>query len=346
MGEGLRLTIYQRMFLPAMLCALAEVIALLWGARAELAFTGAINDYFQIALTTSVLAALLWCGLPFLRQPEFRAMLPSQAAPAWLRARWPLLLFPLLISPTFNLSYTIAKSASPHLVGFHGDWAFARADRILFGTDAWRLTHAIIGPTGSRALSFVYTYVWGVLFVGFGATLNLFGSVETTIRYHSARMLTWLVGGVVVAAWLSAAGPAFADLADARLALEFSPLKVALARILPATDPLLLSQDYLRETLTYGEVVRAGGISAMPSMHVATAALFACVCWPTRLRWPSVIFWLTIWVSSVHFGFHYAVDGAVGSMFAWLAWRASAPIARRGTASLPSLDPYLVPRPV
>ena len=333
------------MFVPTMLCALAEVIALQWGARAGLAFTGAIGDYFQIALTSFVIAALLWCGLPFLRQPEFRALLPSQAASAWLRTRWPLLLFPLLISPTFNLSYTIAKSATPHLVGFHRDWILASADRLLLGTDAWRLTHAVIGPTGSRALSFVYTYVWGVLFVGFGAALNLFGSVETAIRYHSARMLTWLVGGVVVAAWLSAAGPTFADLADPRLGLEFSPLHVALTQILPATDPLLLSQDYLRETLTYGEVVRAGGISAMPSMHVATAALFACVCWRSRLRWPAVIFWLTIWVSSVHFGFHYAVDGALGSLVAGLAWRATAPFVRSGTARLALLDRSPLPEP-
>jgi membrane-associated phospholipid phosphatase len=74
----------------------------------------------------------------------------------------------------------------------------------------------------------------------------------------------------------------------------------------------------------------ASGISAMPSMHVAMATLFAIAGF-RRSRLLGGIFTvyaLTIWVASVHLGWHYALDGVVGAAMMGALWSLSKPIAR------------------
>ena len=77
------------------------------------------------------------------------------------------------------------------------------------------------------------------------------------------------------------------------------------------------------------------GISAMPSMHVATAVLMALYAW-THARWAGfvmAVFAILIMLGSVHLGWHYAVDGYVGALIAWIAWRIGLAVAgREGSA--------------
>lgn len=315
----------RRLFVPVMLTACALLIALQWQAAAGLRGTEALADYFEISPYATMMVFLMWCGLPFFRPTQYRSHVPSKAAVAIFRDRWPLLLFPFLLTPIFNASYTIAKSSIPYLFGYHWEDYCAHLDQLLFGEDPWRITHAFIGPGATRALSIVYTVGWGALFVLMGPILNFYAKSDTALRFHTARMIIWFFGGVLAAAIFSSAGPAFAQYGDPQLGVKFVPLLHSLARLLPPDDVILASQAYLRETRGNGEVFRAGGISAMPSMHVATAALYICVAWRTRFRWAAVAFWMMIWVASVHFGYHYAVDGLAGSLIAWLAWLATAP---------------------
>jgi membrane-associated phospholipid phosphatase len=64
------------------------------------------------------------------------------------------------------------------------------------------------------------------------------------------------------------------------------------------------------------------GISAMPSMHVATTAWIALALsslWP-KLRVPCWIYWLVIFVGSFALGWHYFLDGVVGTIGAIGCW--------------------------
>ena len=90
----------------------------------------------------------------------------------------------------------------------------------------------------------------------------------------------------------------------------------------------LYFQDMLEATQA-GSMDFASGISAMPSMHVAMASLFAIGGFQ-RSRALGVVFSVyavMIWIASVHLGWHYALDGVVGTVMMVALWLLSKPIA-------------------
>lgn len=64
------------------------------------------------------------------------------------------------------------------------------------------------------------------------------------------------------------------------------------------------------------------GISAMPSMHVAMSWVIAFQTFQFRraLGWLMVGFAVLIQFSSVHLGWHYAIDGYLGFVVAVVCW--------------------------
>ncbi len=84
------------------------------------------------------------------------------------------------------------------------------------------------------------------------------------------------------------------------------------------------------------------GVSAMPSMHVATTILFFLLAFAAgkrRLGWFLVGFSLAIFLGSVLLGWHYAVDGYLGALIAYACWKLAGRIVRGGVNSRPSSAP-------
>jgi hypothetical protein len=79
----------------------------------------------------------------------------------------------------------------------------------------------------------------------------------------------------------------------------------------------------LLETHLGKKIMFAGGISAMPSLHVALAVLFACAGFACHRAagWAMTAFAFVIWFGSVHLGWHYAVDGLIGGALAVVLWK-------------------------
>jgi len=130
--------------------------------------------------------------------------------------------------------------------------------------------------------------------------------------------------GNLVATLLSFAGPVYFGRVTG-LADPFAPLMAYLHQANDVVPVMALQvQDMLGQTYAGNSTDIGAGISAMPSLHVATAFSYALLGFAVR-RWLGILlagFATFIFIGSVHLGWHYALDGYVGILCTALTWRA------------------------
>lgn len=254
----------------------------------------------------------------------------------WLPRLLVILILALLLG-----SFTTFKSAIPQIRPFQYDALFMSLDRALFfGHDPWRITHALFGDAMSTwVLQQFYIYWFALMwislaFVTLRADLN-----QLRDQYIMAFSLSFIFIGCLGALLFSSAGPCYYSWA-APAPNVYEPLMERLYYLdqeLRSMSPPrslngLVLQQYLNDAHNDGSLVFGGGISAMPSMHVAVATLVALAAW-TYQRWlggllAPVI--LIIWIGSIHLGWHYAVDGLVAFFLVLIIWWYSGRIVRAG----------------
>lgn len=229
------------------------------------------------------------------------------------------LLLPILIS-----SYVSLKRAIPLINPYRWDPALAQLGRILYGgRQVWEWLQPILGhPWITWSLNVIYNSSY---FVFFGV---LFWNMTSTSRprlrmqYLVTGVLQWALLGSLLATILSSVGPAFYG----RIAGgpdPYAPLLQYL-RSVDLDQPLwaVQTQDLLWQCHVHGDFLAGCGISAMPSMHVATAFSFVLFAFGMN-RWLGAIFAVycaLIFIGSVHLGWHYSSDGYVGIIGTWIIW--------------------------
>lgn len=258
---------------------------------------------------------------------------------------WLWFAIPAVLTPPFLTAFTVMKSLVGIRLGFGWDGFFADLDAAIFGTDPWRLTHALFGSWGTRFLQFWYV-VWGGV-LGFSITLvPLLAPRLQSARFLLAMFLIWPVTGLLLAAAFPSAGPIFVNVFHPDLAARFEPLRASLGQLLERDSPILVSQIYLAKYWDAPVAMKGGGISAFPSVHVAVAVLYVFAGWRILLfRIAALAFATIIWIGSIHTGYHYAVDGLATLVIVPVCWYAAGRIvhavARRHAAS----EPLRAPQP-
>jgi hypothetical protein len=230
----------------------------------------------------------------------------------WYRDRfWALVWPPLLFIALLGL-YGLFKQRVLVDAPFRFDPLFYRLDRAIWGTDPWRLSHP--SPFLTEFLGAAYYGWYAPMMLGTLAACMMTNRIQLRDRYITAFVLTWVIVGSVMAFLLPAAGPCYWS--------EFIPGPNPYAELMQqirqdvatsaSYNPVLDAQAYLLHAHG-GHTVMGGGISAMPSMHVAAATLFACGAWQLNrlVGIGFAIFAGIIWWASVHLGWHYFVDGLV-----------------------------------
>lgn len=229
------------------------------------------------------------------------------------------------------------KAAIPLFNDYTWDRAFIAWDRALFfGHDAWEVMQPVLGfPLVTALLALLYQ-IWFLLLY-LGVLWFAFASMDESVRrrFFLSYVLGWTMIGGALATMLASVGPCFVGplLGDRTFDAQMAYLNAANEQVPVMT---LKVQGMLLDWFHADANGLGSGITAMPSMHVAVAVLF----WfatrhaaPRVARWFGVFF-VVIWISSVHLAYHYAVDGLVSVIAMAAIWRLSAVVFRAWDALL------------
>jgi hypothetical protein len=230
----------------------------------------------------------------------------------------------LILMQPFISAFSSFKILIPVIVPFYLDETFMEIDRLLHGgVDPWVLLHPLLAtPFISSALNFSYN-IW--FFVLFGVVFwQAFSQENHTLRlqFFYSFLSLWILLGIIAATALSSAGPVYYGRITG-LEDPYAPLMAYLHRA-NETFPIwsLEVQAMLWDSYNLGADVAGKGISAMPSLHVAITTLYAFLGWKIN-RWLGIsftVFAFLILISSVHLGWHYAIDGYVSIILTGAIW--------------------------
>ena len=206
---------------------------------------------------------------------------------------------------------------------------FVQWDRFLHGgVDPWTLLWPILGsPIVTTAVNGAYHIWFPMIYIAVCvACLDRSDPNRSTV-FLVAFALCWFVGGNVIATIFASVGPVYYE--PFNLGSDFVP-QMELLRKSHEISPVWALNVHEMLLDGYRNNGLAGGISAMPSMHVASTVLLAFYGF-TYSRWLGLalsVFAFIILLGSVHLAWHYAIDGYVSillaSCFWWLSKRLTA----------------------
>ena len=244
----------------------------------------------------------------------------------------------LLIFLIFAPAFGYLKSQISVVIPFRFDAALVEIEQLLhFGRQPWEWLQPVFGyPMLTWLISWSYS-LWFVIMLGF--YFGLGSSTRNPALRHQyilATILTWGIGGNLMAMFFSSAGPCYVGL----IGMTPDPYAPLMAYLDSASQHYNITALHVQDMLWKDHATGAHtlGISAFPSMHVASAALFALAgrAIDRRLGWVMTGFAVVILIGSVHLGWHYAVDGYASIILALLIWKLSGRLTRWWQAQSPA----------
>jgi hypothetical protein len=230
----------------------------------------------------------------------------------------------------FNKAMIELKPAIPRIVPFVWDEWFMELDRTLhFGTDPWVWLQPVMG---FDYVTFVFNIAYNFWFLALFGAWFWFGFRKTAdelrTRFFVSYMIVWWLGGGLLAVLFSSAGPVYYS----GIGLSPDPFTGLFAYLHGVDGRITLWSLEVQQMLWDGYTGKSAaiGISAFPSMHNASAVLFALTFWKVSrgMGIAFAVYAVAILLGSVHLGWHYAVDGYAGIVLAGLGWWIAGPIAR------------------
>lgn len=234
----------------------------------------------------------------------------------------PLLAVAILALPFFSKM----KSAIPLFNDYTWDATFIEWDRALFfGNNPWEVMQPVIGfPVVTAFLALLY-HLWFLLLYP-GVMFFVFAKMDSSLRrqFFLTYALSWALVGGLMATMLASVGPCFLGpiLGDWHYGDQMDYLYAANNEV-----PIMVLnvQEMLLEWYAEAENGLGSGITAMPSMHCAIAFLYWLAVRRIHKGWGVFfgVFFLVIWISSVHLAYHYSVDGLISLIAVAAIWKFS-----------------------
>ncbi len=255
-----------------------------------------------------------------------------------LGSDWPLRILAATVIVSFKIPFFgVFKQFTLKDRGFPLDEHIVAIERwLLGGHDAWEFTHAVFGSLNATLLIDRLYFLWGIPVVILPILWMAFVKNWTIrVRLLLCWVMVWAVIGGAFAWILGSAGPIFyndligPDAGFANFNAVFEKLNIAAQN---ANQQFYVTQNsaLLLEHYRATGYAPAKGISAMPSVHVAMAVLFAIGGFQLHrfIGWAFVAYAAIIWIGSVHLGWHYLSDGAVSIVLTLAMWKLSKFIIR------------------
>ncbi len=233
--------------------------------------------------------------------------------------------------PPFMFVFAQVKALIPVFQPFAWDQTFDHLDRVVhFGRLPWEWLQPILGYA---PITFVLNLNYNFWFLAMWIFLAHFLWVERAGTHRTRTLLvfflTWSICGSLMAVLLSSAGPCFYG----RLGLSPDPYAPLIAYLRAANEALPIwavpTQDMLWEAYAGGGGFLLG-ISAMPSVHNASALLLVLATWnkATFVRVIAIAHAALIFIGSIHLAWHYAVDSYLAWAMTLAIWWVAGPLAR------------------
>jgi len=237
----------------------------------------------------------------------------------------------LVILMVFMYVFVQIKNNIPLMVPYFWDEPLHNFDVWMhFGKAPWEWLHPFFSQSPYLVFALNVNYnlwfftMWMVI-IPFA-----FSSTNSIIRtqFFLAFFLIWATGGSALATYFSSVGPAF----YAKLGLSPDPY-AGLMTYLGQVNQIIPVWAYELQNEMWLAYKGGGiniGISAMPSMHNATALLFVLSArhLSKKMVIPLAVHCFLIYIGSIYLAWHYAVDAYLGWLVTIVAWWVSAPIAR------------------
>lgn len=296
----------------AIIVAIEYAIALSIGFSVGFHYEFPTKTYVIASTTISVLiltGALLMRLAQYLREGEAhpRGRLLSDISVG--RARVIGILIGFLLIGLQNGALTWLKVMLPIAQGFWADPPLAAADRMLFSKDPWIISHQLFGSiTGLLDRSYV---TWAP--IKFATVIGVVLAAASPRKSHAMLAYFLTISTCCLLQYaMPSAGPVFYGYLG--LGDQFATM--------PVEPWVATTRDYLWMDYLAGGGKPGGGISAMPSVHVAMTLWVALVvrAYFPRLQLLAWLYFSAILIGSVHLGWHYALDGIAAVAIASIAW--------------------------
>lgn len=224
-----------------------------------------------------------------------------------------------------NGFYFIQKCLIHVIHPFAWDDAFVAADRFLhFGhspdefviylTKTFHLGHV---------LDVAYFLWFVVMYLSLGFTLFWDNNLKRRLRFLSCFLLCWIVLGSAMGLYFSAAGPLFYHDFFPHKPDPYAGFVEFIKDYGPHNFPIAYwSGQRLLDWTTNGQIVNFNAVAAFPSLHIAIAWLATLYGFSVnrKIGWVGVGFCVLIYLATVLFGYHYAIDSYVSLAIVSLMW--------------------------